>query len=312
MPMSTPQPTAVRTRPRLPSFIVIGAARSGTTALHRFLRQHPGIFMCRDKEPNFFAFEGQALDYKGPGAEFVNNSVASPQAYQALFDEAPEGAAIGEASPLYLYSPQAASRIHARVPDARLIAILRNPVEQVYSHYLYARKEMIEPEADFLRALDAQPERRAAHWQPLFQYIDFARYNVQLRRYYQHFSRAQIKLFLYEDFAADPLRVTREIFRFIGVDDTFTPDVSERSNEGGIPRSALLQAVVMRPNVASKLVGALLPEGARRRIRDAISRANLKRDEISPEARVRLRRELRSDILDLQELIGRDLSPWLA
>ena len=310
--MSTPQSKAVRTQSRLPGFIVLGAARSGTTALHRFLRQHPGIFMCRNKEPNFFAFEGQALDYRGPGAEFVNNSVASLEAYRALFADAPEGAAIGEASPLYLYSPQAASRIRSLVPDARLIAILRNPIEQVYSHYLYARKEMIEPEADFVRALDAQAERRAAHWQPLFQYIDFARYNVQLRRYYQHFSRAQLKLFLYEDFAADPLRVTREIFRFIGVDDTFAPDVSERSNEGGIPRSALLQAVVMRPNVASKLVGALLPEGARRRIRDAISRANVKRDEMSPEARERLRRELRSDILDLQELIGRDLSPWVA
>jgi hypothetical protein len=311
-PMSTPQPTAVRARTRLPSFIVIGAARSGTTALHRFLRQHPSIFMCRNKEPNFFAFEGQALDYKGPGAEFVNNSVASLEAYRALFEDAPEGAAIGEASPLYLYSPQAASRIHARVPDARLIAILRNPVEQVYSHYLYARKEMIEPEADFIRALDAQADRRAAHWQPLFQYVDFARYNVQLRRYFQHFSRAQLKLFLYEDFAADPLGVTREIFRFIGVDDTFAPDVSERSNEGGIPRSALLQALVMRPNVASRLAGAVLPEGARRRIRDAISRANVKRDEMSVDARERLRRGLRSDILDLQELIGRDLSPWLA
>ena len=288
--MSTPLPTAVRARARLPSFIVIGAARSGTTALHRFLRQHPGIFMCRNKEPNFFAFEGEPLDYRGPGAEFVNNSVASLEAYQALFEDAPEGAAIGEASPLYLFSPRAPSRIHARVPDARLIAILRNPVEQAYSHYLYARKEMIEPEADFLRALDAQTDRRAAHWQPLFQYVEFARYNFQLRRYFEHFSRAQLKLFLYEDFVADPLRVTREIFGFVGVDDTFTPDVTERSNEGGIPRSALLQAVVMRPNVASKLAGALLPEGARRRIRDAISRANVKRDEMSAQARAAPRR----------------------
>ena len=304
--------TSASTGSRLPSFIVIGAARSGTTALYRFLRQHPRIFMSRNKEPNFFAFEGQALDYRGPGAEFVNNSVASLEAYRALFQDAPEDSVIGEASPLYLYSPHAPSRIQARVPDARLVAILRNPVEQAYSHYLYARKEMIEPERDFLRALDAQDERRAAHWQPLFQYVDFARYNVQLRRYFERFDRAQLKLFLYEDFVADPLGVTQEIFRFIGVDDTFVPDVSERSNEGGIPRSALLQAVVMRPNMASKLAGALLPQGVRRRIRDAISRANVKRDEIPADARERLRGELVENILDLQALIGRDLSPWLA
>jgi hypothetical protein len=310
--MSQSPSTLAGAAPRLPGFIVIGAARSGTTALYRFLRQHPGIFMCRNKEPNFFAFEGQPLDYRGPGAEFVNHSIASLEAYQALFADAPAGAALGEASPLYLYSAQAPARIHARIPDARLIAVLRNPIEQAYSHYLYARKEMIEPERDFLRALDAQEERRAAHWQPLFQYVDFARYNVQLRRYFEHFDRGQFKVFLYEDFTSDPLRVTQEIFRFIGVDAAFVPDVTERSNEGGIPRSALLQAVVMRPNAASKLIGAILPEAARRRIRDAISRANVRRDALPASARARLRRELESDILDLQQLIGRDLKPWLA
>lgn len=296
----------------MPTFIVIGAARSGTTALYSYLRQHPDVFMCRSKEPNFFAFEGQALDYRGPGAEFVNNSVATLEAYQALFEDAPEGAAIGEASPLYLYSPQAPSRIHARLPHARLIAILRNPIEQAYSHFLYARKEMIESHTDFLRALDAQGERRAAHWQPLFQYIEFARYNVQLRRYFEHFSRDQIKLFLYEDFDADSLGVTQEVFRFIGVRDTFAPDVRYRANQGGIPRSALLQSVIMRPNVASRFIGALLPQEARRRIRDTISRANVKRDEMPAAVRARLREELRGDILDLEQLIGRDLSSWLA
>lgn len=296
----------------MPTFIVIGAARSGTTALYTYLRQHPKVFMSRNKEPNFFAFEGQVLNFQGPGAEFVNNSITSLEAYHDLFEDAPEDAAVGEASPLYLYSPQAPARIHLRLPEVRLIAILRNPIEQAYSHYLYARKEVIEPLGDFLAALDAQGERRAANWQPLFQYSEFARYNVQLCRYFEHFARDRIKLFLYEDFDADPLRVTREIFRFIGVDDAFAPDVSYRANPGGIPRSLLLQSVIMRPNAASRFVGALLPQGARRRVRDAISRANTKRDDMPVAVRERLREELRGDILDLQHLIGRDLSSWLA
>ncbi len=259
--MTTPSPPEGGPPSRLPTFLVIGAARSGTTALYLYLRQHPNVFMCRDKETNFFAFEGEALDFRGPGAEFVNNSVVTLNAYRRLFADAPESAAIGEASPLYLYSPHAAERIHARLPAVRLIAILRNPIEQAYSHYLYARKEAIEPLADFMAALDAQEDRRRARWQPLFQYVDFARYNVQLRRYLAHFRRDRLKLFLYEDFAADPARVTQEIFRFIGVDDSFVPDVSVRANAGGVPKSEWWQSVVMRPNPASKLIGSLLAAG---------------------------------------------------
>ena len=249
--MTPPSPPAGVPPSRLPTFLVIGAARSGTTALYLYLRQHPNVFMAKGKETNFFAFEGEALDFRGPGAEFVNNSVASLDEYRKLFADAPADAAIGEASPLYLYAPRAAGRIHARLPDARLIAILRNPIEQAYSHYLYARKEAIEPLADFGAALDAQEERKRAHWQPLFQYIDFARYDVQLRRYLEHFSRDQLQLFLYEDFASDPVRATQAIFAFIGVDPSFVPDVSARANTGGNPKSEWWQAVMMRPNAAS-------------------------------------------------------------
>ena len=297
---------------RLPTFLVIGAARSGTTALHGFLAQHPDVFMTRPKEPNFFAFEGEQPDFKGPGAEFVNNSITDPEAYQRLFDAASAERARGEASPLYLYSPQAPARIRRRVPDARLVAILRNPVEQAYSHYLYARKEMIEPLADFEQALAAAPEREAAHWQPLFQYADFARYGLQLRRYLDLFPRSQVRLYRYERFVRDPLGVVQDIFRFIGVAPEFVPDVSRRANEGGIPRHPRLQSLVMRPNVASRLAGAVLPHRTRRWLRDRISRANADRPEMPPGARARLVAALREDILALQEMLREDLSGWLA
>jgi hypothetical protein len=309
--MTTPPLHAGQSPARMPTFLVIGAARSGTTALYLQLRQHPNVFMSRKKETNFFAFEGQALDYRGPGAEFVNNSVATLEAYQCLFAEAPADAAVGEASPLYLYSAEAPARIRARLPDIRLIAILRNPVEQVYSHYLFARKEAVEPLADIVSALDAQEQRRADHWQPMFQYSEFARYSVQLRRYLEHFSRDRIKLFLYEDFETEPRRVTRDIFRFIGVDDSFVPDATYRANPGGNPRSEWLQSVVMRPNVLSRFAGGLLPREARRRVRDAISRVGTERSAMPSAARRRLREELRGEILALQDLLGRDLSAWL-
>ena len=309
--MITHSSPAVAPPSRLPTFLVIGAARSGTTALYLYLRQHPNVFMPRGRETNFFAFEGEALDFRGPGAEFVNNSVVTLGAYCRLFADAPVGAAIGEVSPLYLYCPCTAERIRARLPGVRLIAILRNPIEQAYSHYLYARKEAVEPLDDFMAALDAQVDRRKARWQPLFQYVDFARYSVQLRRYFDRFPREQIRIFLYEDFASDPVRVMQEIFLFVGVDGSFVPDVSARVNAGGIPKSEWWQMLVMRPNPASKLVGNLLPTQTRRRVRDALSSMNTRRDRMPPGGRERLRTELRGDIVALQRLIDRDLSSWL-
>ncbi|MEO5701564.1 MAG: sulfotransferase [Casimicrobiaceae bacterium] len=297
---------------RLPTFVVIGAARSGTTALYTYLRQHPQVFMTDPKEPNFFAFAGEAMDFQGPGAEFVNNSVTTLPAYQRLFAAAPPGHARGEASPLYLWSPHAAARLRSLVPNVRLIAILRNPVEQAYSHFLYARKEMIEPERDFGVALDAAASRRVAHWQPLFQYATFARYGEQLQRFLAHFPRDQLRVFLYDDFLADPLRLVQDIFAFIGVRDDFAPDLRARLNSGGVPRRERLQRLVMRPSAATAVAGMLLPRQARRWLRERIAGANLAHPPMPAHARARLRDELMDDIERLQAIIGRDLSAWRA
>lgn len=297
---------------REPNFIVIGAARSGTTALYQYLRRHPDIFMSNIKEPNFFAFEDCPLDYAGPGAEFVNNSVASWDDYCALFAEAPSGAMVGEASPLYLYAAQAPAGIKRRFPQIKMIAILRNPIEQAYSHYLYARAQMIEPLADFGDALAAQTQRQRDHWQPLFQYSEFPRYAEQLTRYFEHFGREQLKIFLYEDYLDDPQGVLREMFAFIGVDTAFSPDIAQHTNMGGNPKNAFVQWLVMRPNPLSRLFGGFLPLATRQRIRDMVSRRNINREEMPVAARERLITALRDDITRLQALVGRDLSHWLA
>jgi hypothetical protein len=290
---------------------VIGAARSGTTALYEHLRQHPQIFLSSSKEANYFAFEGEPLDYRGPGADFVNNSVRTWDAYLRLFANAPDDAVIGDISPLYLYAPKAAERIRARLPDARLVAILRNPIEQAFSHYQYARARMIEPLDSFDAALDAEPTRLRDHWQPLFQYSDFPRYAEQIRRFQAHFPPEQLKIFLYEDYRSDPHGVLRQIFEFAGVDASFVPALHRDANAGGDPRSRLLQAIIMRPNLLGSIAALFLPVPVRRRIRDRISRLNVARTEFSHTARQRLLVKLRPEILELQEIIGRDLSRWL-
>lgn len=294
----------------LPNFLVIGAARSGTTALYQALAKHPQIFMSRVKEPNFFAFPEGGLAFAGPGAEFVNNSVNSLADYRALFAEAGAAPAIGEASPLYLYAPDAPRRIAATLGQVRLVAVLRNPVEQAFSHYLYARAQMIEPLASFEEALDAEPARLAANWQPLFQYSRFPRYGEQLARFLEHFPRERLLVHLYEDFAADPDAVHRSIFEFLGVDPGFVPP-RERVNAGGVPKNAGLQRFIMRPTVLSPVLRMVLPDGARQRLRDRLSGGNIVRPPFPAHLRRRLLDSLGDDIRRTGHLIGRDLSYWL-
>ena len=195
----------------MPQFLLIGAARAGTTAIYSYLRQCPEIFMPRVKEPNFFAFEGQTLACRGPGADYINNSITRLADYRDLFATSPPGAVLGEASPLYLFADQAAARIRHHAPDARLVVVLRNPVEQAFSHFMYATKQRIEPLTDFVAALNAEDQRIADGWQPLFGYSRFPRYSEQLARYLALFPREQILIRLYEEFERDPATLMQDI-----------------------------------------------------------------------------------------------------
>ncbi|WP_420587372.1 sulfotransferase [Ruegeria sp.] len=296
---------------RLPDFLMIGAARAGTTALYSYLRQNPSIFMPTSKEPNFFAFEGETLTYTGPGADYVNNSVTDVEAYGALFAEAPEHSVCGEASPLYLYASKAPERIHRHIPKVRMVVILRNPIDQAMSHYMYAVKQRIEPLEDFTAALEAEEERLAAGWQPLFGYSRYPLYAQQLTRYFDIFDRDQFLIRTYEEFQADPQTVIDDITGFVGAKPGFSPDMTGRVNAGGVPRSRIFQDFLMKPNPITGMIARVMPLETRRRIRDRLSEMNLKRETNMPaRAREILQDRLVPEIENLEQLLDRDLSAW--
>lgn len=298
---------------RLPEFIVIGAARSGTTALYSYLRQAPDVFMPAVKEPNFFAYEGKSLSCQGPGADFINNSVTDIKAYKALFDQAEAGMICGEASPLYLFEPRAPERIRHHVPDAKMIAILRNPIDQAFSHFLYAARLRIEPIEDFTEALAAADDRLARGWQPLFGYADFPRYGEQLERYFTRFPRDQFLIRTYEELCGNPEQVMSDSLAFIGADPAFVPDLSNKPNAGGTPKNRAFQDFLMKSNPITKAIGYVVPTESRRKIRDRLASFNLRQDQSMPkEARTILKTRLSGDIRKLETLIDRDLSAWLA
>ena len=145
----------------LPNFLVIGAAKSGTTSFFTYLGQHPDIFISPVKDPNFFAFSGESpLDYHISDIPWVLGSVRKIENYKALFSRATFHSAIGEASGTYLFHPRAAERIYRFIPDAKLIAILRNPVDRAYSAWLMHQRRGKEkrPFQEIL-AMNEQPAR---------------------------------------------------------------------------------------------------------------------------------------------------------
>jgi hypothetical protein len=299
----------------MPNFFIIGAAKAGTTSTWRQLEQHPEIYMHPKKQLNFFALEGENRDFRGPGPrDSTLHSVTTVEAYRKQFGGVSTETAVGEASNLYLYNPRAAGRIRHYAPDARLIAVLRHPADRAYSRFLHLVREGREPLTDFGRALDEEEKRIRDRWWPDFHYLHMGLYYAQLRRYLDVFPRNQIKIYLQEDLRSDPYGVLRDMFGFLGVDETFMPDTSVKYNVSGVPKSRLLHQLLQRSRSVRPFVERFLPEKQRQRIlrvASNIHNRNLTKPELPPEVRGRLIEGYREDTLKLQELIGRDLTAWL-
>lgn len=295
-----------------PNFFLIGAGKAGTTSLYYYLRQHPEVFMSRFKEPKFFALEGHPMDFRGPHDHRIRAQTTTDEAgYLALFAGAENEKAIGEASTIYLGDFGAADAIADRIPSARIVAILRNPADRAFSAYQHLLRDGYEPLQTFEAALDAEPRRQADGWYVQYAYAGRGFYGRYLEPYYARFDPAAIRVYLYEDFAADPDAVLADLFAFLGVDPGFRPDMRPRHNVSGRPRSARLQRWLTRRHPVKEALKRWVPEDWGHRIITRIQPFNVVRGEMDPATRRRLIEGYRDDILHLEALIGRDLSHWL-
>ena len=309
---------------KMPNFLIIGAAKSGTTAVWHYLKQHPEIYMSSTKHTRFFAFNVEDPSFQGPaptmrGPAGKNRSVpyaiTDIEAYHALFDGATNEIAIGEASHSYLYQPQAAQRIRNYASEMKLIAILRNPAERAFSHYRQLVRDGREPIPDFAQALAEEEARIRDGWWPDFHYIQIGLYYGQLKRYFELFERDQLKIYLYEDLNSDPSGLSQDIFRFLGVDDSFIPQAAARYNASGTPKSRFLHSVLQKLRRTMPIAERFLPEEQYRRllrVGSSLHNQNLTKARLSPEVcRRTIDEYFREDILKLEALIQRDLSAWL-
>ena len=291
---------------------MIGAAKAGTTSLYHYLGQHPQIFMSPIKEPRFFALAGHPMDFRGPNDERIRDtSTTTLVAYQELFDGVRDEVAIGEASTIYLDSEATPAAIERGLPDVKLIAVLRDPAERAYSAFLHLRSDGSEPESDFEAALRDEPRRVAAHWFHYWRYRERGFYHRHLKRYVDRFGPRRIRVYLYEDLERDSLAVLSDIFRFLGVDPSFRPDVTKRYNVSGEPRSPQWRNLLTRRRPVKQALKRVLPERWGHGVIDWLQLRPRPRPPLPPETRARLVAGYREDIRQLEDLIGRDLSAWL-
>jgi len=289
----------------MPNFLIIGAMKSGTTALYYYLEQHPEIYMSPVKEPNFFSSQEQ---------ENAADAVTNIGTYQHLFRGGSGKKAIGEASHSYLYEPSAAAEIKRYVPEAKLIAILRNPIDRAYSHFLHMVRSGTEPLDDFAQALREEEVR--IHKERTFQdYIGRGLYYNQLKRYFRTFPQEQVRVYLYEDLSGAPISTVQDAFRFLKVDDSFVPDVSLRRNVSGQPKYKTLDGLLRRQSRIKHAAKIYLPARMRWRLSKTFDDLKTRNLAEPPPVQSKVRRHLigvyREDILKVQELIHRDLSGWL-
>ena len=212
-----------------PDWVILGAPRAGTTTLARWLGEHPQGFLPASKEVSYFD-----LHYD-----------RGPAWYDAQFTDSLAGQRVGDATPGYLYSEPALDRLALAAPDARLVVILREPAERVWSHYTYNRALGLEPRS-FARAIAAERRDPAnAPWRLPIGYLGCSRYAGRLQSVVSRFPREQLLVLMFDDLRADPVATFAALCRHVGIEELPPVDTAAR-NAGRRPRSALLQHALMR------------------------------------------------------------------
>ncbi len=290
----------------LPNFVVIGGTKAGTTALFWYLAEHPEIHMGARHHIGYFAYglddDGNLL-YGDP--ELHSWPVKTLAGYEEMFADAGDAKAIGDVSPIYLETPHAAARIHEMFPDGLIICSLRNPIDRAYSDYLmFLRKRgrRIDPDRDLISSAEwAQPD---SHWMAL------GRYHEQLTRYFDLFSRDQIRVFLAEDLRNNTEATLQGIYRFLGVNPDYLPDLDTPHNIGGVPSSMLLERL-LTSHALRAAVKPLVPRRAANRLRK-LRTSNMETPPPLPlELKKELTQHLQEEIAKTGELTGINLDHWL-
>ena len=302
--------------PRPPDFFLIGAPKAGTSALHAALARHPGLHLSPVKEPKYYLCgDSPPPAYKGPGDAHSNQEwIWQRQRYLDLFQAAGDDQVAGESTPFYLYHRDARRRIAVDNPDAKLIAVLRDPVDRAYSNWMHLWMDGLEPCADIVEAVRREPQRLDDGWAPFWHYQGLGMYGRQVADLFDHFPREQVLLLRYKELVDQPLDTLDRVCTFLGVTsapiDEVPQDNSRRFVQQG-PRTKALSSVI-RTGAA---VGQFFPPEVWRKVSrpliDQLQRGgDASRPRLTPEQRAVLVEPHLPDIELLEQLTGESFEEW--
>lgn len=300
----------------LPNFLIFGVQKAGTTSIYDYLAQHPQVFTSDRKETEFLG--RQLTDGVPTNGEHLNREstpggrkqILTLDDYAQLFEGVTDEIAIGEASPNYLFlHEQAVPNIQTYVPDAKLIAILRNPIERAYSDYLMHIRQVVGNQ----KTLEEQVRNSPTTSYTLLKGL----YYKGTKHFLDTFGPDQVKIFLYDDLRKDANQLMRNVYRFLGVNPDYSADTQRRYQTAQVPKNQAINKLLRTENplrsVARTVLRTVVPEETRQKLRSRLIAANSSGKDsvpLSAETRQLLCDYYREDVAQLQDLIGRDLSHW--
>ncbi|MCM1984904.1 sulfotransferase family protein [Lyngbya confervoides] len=301
-----------------PDFFIAGAPKCGTTALYSYLEKHPEIYIPDTSSTIEATYGGKKeLHFFGRDLAFSRPSL---EEYLAYYASATQEKRLGESSVFYLYSKTAAQEIKEFCPTARIIIMLRNPVDMIYSWYsqllFWGDEDVFDLEVALAVEADRQRGQKlpSRHDHPIecFFYREIAQFYDQVKRYLDIFGSEQVQIIIFDDFKKDTATVYRETLKFLDCDATFMPEF-EVVNSNKTIRNRSLQTLLKRPPKSAQVVKHLIPVSLRQSIRQYLQGFNIKtesRKSMNPELKQQLQKEFAGEVKRLSGLIGRDLTFW--
>lgn len=311
-------------RKTIPNFFIVGAAKAGTTSLYHYLKSHPQVFFSPIKEPNYFASDIRVEDFcttyrmntfldvdtyfrDQPLKEIQLSFVKDHNQYLSLFDESSNEKIVGECSTSYLYSSEAANQIKRYNPEARIVIVLRNPVERTFSHYQMALRYG-HTNLNFRKAIDKDLKQKKKGWGISELFIELSMYEEQIKRYLELFPADQLKILYFDDLKERPVDLLDELTTFLGINPIENLS-GEKYNVGSIPRFKKLNTLVARSGIREIVKKSLGPKPVDTLKKTFYKKGNL--PELRPDERRFLNSLFKEDVLAVSKLLDRDLGHWI-
>ncbi|MGH1562085.1 sulfotransferase family protein [Mumia sp. DW29H23] len=302
----TPQPDA----------LLVGAPKAGTSALHAALALHPQVFSSRPKEPKYYmCADAPPPAYRGPGdAHSQQEWIWRREDYEGLFAGAPGDAVRLESTPFYLYLRNARRRIAEELPDAKLVAVVRDPVDRAYSNWMHLWSDGLEPVSDFVEAFGCEQERIAAGWAPFWHYRRLGLYGAQLEDLYRHVDGERILVLRYRDLVQAPVATLDRVCLFLGLEPGLVTEIPRDNSRPYVAPGTVQDLAARAVRVGARAGAYLPPQVWRRASRPLVSamqwRGDTTRPTLDREARSALVETYLDDIDLLEKVTGQRFDDW--